>query len=77
MSSADWIPEPVRVKFAELVKNQLTKDGYFVVKSDRTRSQHLNLADALDKLRGMIHSAEQSLIAPQLSQETIDRQRRL
>ena len=34
--------------------NQITKDGFLVVKSDRTRSQLLNQADALQKLRHFI-----------------------
>merc|ERR1712062_756283 len=33
---------------------QLTKDGYLIVKSDRTRSRQLNQADALQKLRHFI-----------------------
>lgn len=37
--------------------NQLTKDGYIVVKSDRTRSQLLNQADAIRKLRENIWEA--------------------
>ena len=34
--------------------NQLTKDGFLVVKSDRTRSRQLNQADTLQKLRHFI-----------------------
>lgn len=37
-------------------KNKINKDGYLIIKSDLTRSQHLNLADALEKLRTMIRS---------------------
>nr|CAG4636678.1 EOG090X0JCO [Eubosmina coregoni]SVE70188.1 EOG090X0JCO [Eubosmina coregoni] len=77
LSSAEWIPESIRAKFAEQIKNQLTKEGYFIIKSERTRSQQLNLADALDKLRDMIHAAAQSLATPQVSPESLERQRRL
>jgi peptidyl-tRNA hydrolase ICT1 len=77
LASAEWIPEPVRVKLAEKLKNQLSKEGYFIVKSDRTRSQHLNLADTLDKLRDLIQSTAQSLVIPEISPETVERQRRL
>lgn len=76
VSKADWIPEPVKVKFAEQVKNLTTKEGDFVIKSDRTRSQHLNLADALDKLRDLIHSAAKSLETPIISEETLEKLRR-
>ncbi|KZS16904.1 Immature colon carcinoma transcript 1 protein precursor [Daphnia magna] len=77
MASADWIPEPIRVKLAERVKNQISKEGYFIIKSERTRSQQLNLADTLDKLRNLIHSVAQSLVVPEVSQETLEKQRRL
>ena len=77
LSSAEWIPEAIRAKFAEQVKNQLTKEGYFVINSERTRSQQLNLADALDKLRDMIQSTAQSMATPQVSLETLERRRRL
>lgn len=77
LASADWIPEPIRVKLAERVKNQISKEGYFIIKSERTRSQQLNLADTLDKLRNLIHSVAQSLVVPEVSQETLEKQRRL
>lgn len=76
MAQADWIPELVRAKLAEQMKNSLTKEGDFVVKSDRTRSQHLNLADALDRLRDLIHAAAKSLEKPTISGETLEKLRR-
>lgn len=55
-------------------KNKINKEGYFIVKSDLTRSQHLNLADALEKLRAMIRS---TVIAPsEVSPETEERIRK-
>nr|CAG4642208.1 EOG090X0JCO [Eurycercus lamellatus] len=77
LSTADWIPEPIRVKFAEQAKNQLTRDGYFIVKSERTRSQQLNLADAMDKLRDIIYAVAQSLEVPETTPATLEKQRRL
>ena len=35
-------------------ENKINKDGYLIIKSDLTRSQQLNLADAMQKLRQMI-----------------------
>lgn len=32
----------------------MTKEGYFVIKSELTRSQQLNLADCMRKLRDLI-----------------------
>lgn len=37
---------------------RITKDGYFVVRSERTRSPHLNLADCLDKIRYTVRELE-------------------
>lgn len=42
-------------------KNKINKDGYLIIKSDLTRSQHLNMADALEKLRTMIRA---TLVVP-------------
>nr|CAG4649014.1 EOG090X0JCO [Polyphemus pediculus] len=77
IASADWIPEPVRLRLMEQVKLQITKEGYFIIKSDRTRSQQLNLADAVDKLRDAIFKASQSLVQPVATPESMERQRRL
>ncbi|EFN77154.1 peptidyl-tRNA hydrolase ICT1, mitochondrial [Harpegnathos saltator] len=56
LSTATWLSEEIRTKLAEQYKNKVNKDGYLVIQSDLTRSQHLNLADALEKLREMIRS---------------------
>ena len=77
IASAEWIPTPIREKLIEQVKHQISKEGHFIVKSDRTRSQQLNLADALDKLRNLIHSAAQSLVSREASPESVERLRRL
>lgn len=55
-------------------KNKINKDGYLIIKSDLTRSQHLNLADALEKLRTMIRA---TLVAPlQPSPESEEKKRK-
>ena len=38
-------------------RNSITKDGYYVVTSDKTRKQMLNQADCMDKVRYMIRQA--------------------
>nr|CAG4652333.1 EOG090X0JCO [Triops cancriformis] len=60
LESAEWIPESTRALLPKRAANQINKDGYLVIKSDRTRSQQLNLADCLDKIRNMIYAAEAS-----------------
>lgn len=55
-------------------KSKINKDGYLIIKSDLTRSQHLNLADALEKLRAMIRA---TLITPtELSPESKEKMRK-
>ncbi|XP_021964472.1 peptidyl-tRNA hydrolase ICT1, mitochondrial [Folsomia candida] len=75
LEKADWIPEDVKNNMKIKYHNQLSKEGYFVVTSDRTRSQHLNVADALEKLREFIRAAEPEKVA-ELSPETLERIRR-
>nr|CAG4649849.1 EOG090X0JCO [Scapholeberis mucronata]SVE94008.1 EOG090X0JCO [Scapholeberis mucronata] len=77
LATAEWIPQPIRDKLAERLRNQISKEGYLIVKSDRTRSQQLNLADSLDKLRNIIYATAQSLVVPEVKPETVERQRRL
>eukprot|EP00088_Acartia_fossae_P036789 TRINITY_DN3798_c0_g1_i1.p1 TRINITY_DN3798_c0_g1~~TRINITY_DN3798_c0_g1_i1.p1 ORF type:complete len:199 (-),score=22.05 TRINITY_DN3798_c0_g1_i1:35-631(-) len=57
VESASWLSPGVKAKVLEKYGSELTKDGWMVVKSDRTRSQTLNQADALEKLRTAIRSA--------------------
>lgn len=54
--------------------NKLTKEGYLVMRSEKTRSQQLNLADALHRLRLLIWKATEPEQKP--SEETIERLRR-
>ncbi|CAL7935986.1 unnamed protein product [Xylocopa violacea] len=61
LQSATWLEEDVKNKLLEKHKNRLTKEGYLVIKSEVTRSQHLNLAHALQKLREMIWDAVKPL----------------
>jgi hypothetical protein len=37
--------------------NQINKEGYFIVKSEKTRKTMLNQADCLVQIRDMIHKA--------------------
>ncbi|XP_059609364.1 large ribosomal subunit protein mL62 [Phlebotomus argentipes] len=76
LDSASWIPEGVRAKMHENFKSRINKDGYFMVKSDLTRFQHMNLADALEKLRNLIRNLEKGEhVEP--SVDALIRQRRL
>merc|ERR1712059_148627 len=61
LESATWLSEEVKGVLKDKFQRELTKDGWLIVKSDRTRSQLLNQADALEKLRANIR---QALIPP-------------
>lgn len=52
-------------------KNQINRDGYFVVKSELTRYQHMNLADALERVRNIIRQLEVELTPKEVSPEKL------
>ncbi|KAI8118659.1 hypothetical protein FF38_07085 [Lucilia cuprina] len=74
LSEADWIPEKTRAKLLTSLENKITKEGYYVIKSDLTRSQQMNLADALEKLRNIIREHEYE--AAPTSEETLEKLRK-
>ncbi|KOB70150.1 putative beta-keto adipate succinyl CoA transferase, partial [Operophtera brumata] len=53
--------------------NKLSKDGYLIIRSDATRSQQLNLADCMRKLRGLLREA--AATRPDPAPETLERVR--
>lgn len=52
-------------------KSKINRDGYFVVKSELTRFQYLNLADALERVRNIIRELEDELIPKEVSPEKL------
>ncbi|XP_017854318.2 peptidyl-tRNA hydrolase ICT1, mitochondrial [Drosophila busckii] len=74
LAEAEWIPQQTREKLLKALANKVTKEGYYFIKSDLTRSQQLNLADALEKLRTVIRAQEFESAAP--SEETLEKVRR-
>ncbi|XP_068632104.1 large ribosomal subunit protein mL62 [Battus philenor] len=77
LSEADWLHPDIREKLMELHGKRLTKEGYLIIRSDTTRSQQLNLADCMKKLRSMIRDA--AVTQRQPAPETLEkiRQRHL
>uniref|UniRef100_A0A182WHD0 18S rRNA aminocarboxypropyltransferase n=1 Tax=Anopheles minimus TaxID=112268 RepID=A0A182WHD0_9DIPT len=75
LETATWLSENARNRLAQLQKGRITKDGYLVIKSELTRSQQMNTADALEKLRTFIRQAEQP-VTTEPSAETVERLRR-
>ncbi|XP_012217354.1 large ribosomal subunit protein mL62 [Linepithema humile] len=74
VNNATWLSEEIRTKLLEQNKNKINKDGYLIIKSDLTRSQHLNLADALEKLRTMVRAT--FVAPPEPSPESEEKKRK-
>ncbi|XP_026478994.1 peptidyl-tRNA hydrolase ICT1, mitochondrial [Ctenocephalides felis] len=75
VANAKWIDESIKEQLLAQNKNNITNEGFLIVKSDITRSQQLNLADALEKLRAIIRKAY-APVKVEPSQESIERQRK-
>ncbi|XP_058452421.1 large ribosomal subunit protein mL62 [Malaya genurostris] len=75
LESAAWLSEGTRKRLAEQHKSRINKDGYLVIKSELTRSQQMNMADILEKLRTYIREAKKPQSA-ELSPETEEKLRR-
>jgi len=56
VASAEWLSQDIRDRILEQHKTKITKEGFLVIRSDKTRFQQLNLADALEHLRTLIRS---------------------
>ncbi|XP_066924787.1 large ribosomal subunit protein mL62-like [Clytia hemisphaerica] len=57
LSTANWIPTEVLIKLKEQENNSVNKEGELIVVSEKTRSQHQNLQDALNKVKEMLRNA--------------------
>lgn len=57
------------------MKGRINREGFLVIKSDVTRFQQMNLADALEKLRNIIRTAEKPKKI-ELAPEKLERIRR-
>ncbi|KAF5280790.1 hypothetical protein FQA39_LY17971 [Lamprigera yunnana] len=55
LESATWLAPDIKICLCLKLKNKITNDGFLVFRSDLTRSQQLNLADCLNKLRTLIY----------------------
>ncbi|ODM89047.1 Peptidyl-tRNA hydrolase ICT1, mitochondrial [Orchesella cincta] len=77
---ASWLPDAIRDNLKLKFKNHISKDGFITLQSDRTRYQHLNTADALQKLREMLRSCEPVEIkepTPETAENCVEEGRKL
>jgi len=58
VESATWLSTETKENLKNNLGSELTKDGWLVVKSDRTVTKTLNMADALEKLRTNVRNSE-------------------
>jgi len=70
VQSAKWIPESLKHKLIAAEASNITKNGYLIVRSEKTRSQFLNQADCLDRIRSTIRGCEVKPYEP--TQEDVD-----
>jgi ribosome-associated protein len=61
------LPDPVKVRLRALAKNSLDAEGRVFIKSEKTRDQAKNLADAREKLKELILKA---LVVPKTRKPT-------
>jgi ribosome-associated protein len=61
------LPNPAKLRLRTLAKNQLDAEGRVLVKSEKTRDQAKNLADARGKLRELVLKA---LVVPKARKPT-------
>ncbi|CAG2066149.1 unnamed protein product [Timema podura] len=55
-------------------KTRINKDGFLIIRSDKTRYQQLNLADAMERLRELVRAAAEP--PGEISPETEEKLRR-
>lgn len=54
VARSQGLPDAVRTRFLERYRRRITTDGELVLTSQRFRNQGQNVADCLEKLRGML-----------------------
>ncbi|XP_054284103.1 peptidyl-tRNA hydrolase ICT1, mitochondrial [Macrosteles quadrilineatus] len=74
LETADWLHPDLRSRMAEKYKTKISKEGFLIIRSDKTRSQQLNLADCMEILRALIREVEYVRAEP--SPETQEQIRR-
>ncbi|BES98354.1 RF-1 domain [Nesidiocoris tenuis] len=71
VQSAEWLSEEIKNNISQTYKNKINKDGYLIVRSDKTRSQIYNQADAMTILRELIRKVADAKPPTGPSEETL------
>lgn len=75
LAKADWLDDKTRAKLADIHRSKISKDGLLTIRSDKTRTKTLNIADCMDRLRCYISEAQQPP-KPELILPTIESTRK-
>ena len=75
LDSAEWLNKEEKSIVMEKLSNIITKDGWILVKSDKTRSRTMNESDAIDKLTNIVNEALKPP-APKFSEEELAKMRK-
>jgi ribosome-associated protein len=67
VTTSDHLPDDVRQRFLAAYKRRITLEGDLVLMSQRFRDQGRNVADCLEKLRGMLEAVAK---APRIRRPT-------
>jgi len=76
LDEAHWIPIWIKKQFVEDHKHRINKNNEFVLTSDRTRTQLLNQADCMDRIRHYIREAEVKATPKEVDPEEEERKKK-
>jgi len=76
LDEADWIPIWIKKQFMEDQKNRINKKNEFVITSEVTRTQLLNQADCMDRIRHYIREAEVKATPKEIDPEEVERMKK-
>uniref|UniRef100_A0A914W0J9 Large ribosomal subunit protein mL62 n=1 Tax=Plectus sambesii TaxID=2011161 RepID=A0A914W0J9_9BILA len=59
--TAKWLSDDLKKRLTERYSHRINNEGDLIIASERTRKQHLNLADCFDKLRTAVYECSEEL----------------
>ncbi|PAA61078.1 hypothetical protein BOX15_Mlig028226g2 [Macrostomum lignano] len=68
LAQASFIPQRLKPRLVQLYSDRISRDGQFVVASDRTRKRLLNRADCMETIRECVRQAEAAAAEPATAQ---------
>ena len=75
LDTSEWLSDQEKIILKEKLSNMITKDGWILVKSEKTRSQSANESDAIERLSNIINEALKPP-EPKFTEEELRRMRK-